>query len=309
MKRPSVEQLRLEVMHRTASALGGAGLRRYLQDQLHADSVPSEGHAVTAPASVDRPDVQSAIGHWPSAGHAARGEPGAIEEPAQRVGAPAAPLCGTAPTTGAKPSMTRGMNANWNRVEDRALVVCQRLRQARTYNGLTLEEASALLGCEDKEQLSLIENGERLPPLWLVDRAQQLYAVPMDYLWGNIGDEEAERHDVYAAIFTELVQASLAENATRICDHLETLTRDGLREIGVLRNLLPKIGTFLRAFERFRVRNPDFEEMPAGAMLLSGVQELTNSHRIGEAAVFRFDHALPRAVATEAARLAPAGRA
>jgi transcriptional regulator with XRE-family HTH domain len=99
--------------------------------------------------------------------------------------------------------------AGWRRAEDTARICCQRMKQARVYSGFTLEQASERIGYDDESHLTLIENGERAPPMWVLIKAATVYPVPMDYLLGRVDEAEAGQNDYRQAVLLRHMEAQM----------------------------------------------------------------------------------------------------
>lgn len=196
-------------------------------------------------------------------------------------------------------------STNWKKAEDRARIVCQRLRESRVYNGYTIEEASARFGYKpgDKTQLSLIENAERFPPNWLLFKAVEVYGVPLDYLCGYTDEVEAAAFNAERAAITRRVERIITENATKVATHMTRSLVAGSPAVSMSRALVEQVTVWLKSFERFRVRNAGYTEMPAGSTLEAATAELVRAHDAARHAIERFDNLGKRAIEIEEARL------
>lgn len=71
-------------------------------------------------------------------------------------------------------------------------VVGERMLEARRLNGYDQTEAAKLLAYRNSTQLSLIEQGKRLPPHELVIKAATVYGVATDFIYGLTAEPERD---------------------------------------------------------------------------------------------------------------------
>ena len=91
------------------------------------------------------------------------------------------------------------------------ITVGRRLRAARKACGITQDKASEVIGHKGVTQLSLAEDGQRLPPLMTLIQLSDLYSVPIDYLIGRIDDPIAERGEHNQGLITRVVSTTIKE--------------------------------------------------------------------------------------------------
>ncbi|KPF70322.1 hypothetical protein IP84_00750 [beta proteobacterium AAP99] len=87
--------------------------------------------------------------------------------------------------------------------------VARRMREARELCGLTQLEAAPLVGYLKSTQLSLIELGHRIAPLWLLVRASEVYSVSLDWLCGLTDECERDPAGRLARHISNAVSAQL----------------------------------------------------------------------------------------------------
>lgn len=151
-------------------------------------------------------------------------------------------------------------------------IVGSRVKAARVAAGKRLHDAQAEIGQKGITQLSLIENGERLPTVPVLLALSKLYVVPTDFLLGLINDPIADpmetnqgfvvnavSHAVMAC--TEMVSKAIAEHA---CIAISGQRRDrhDLLKVCELMN------ETLAAYNRVKLLNPEFEEEWRGSATL-----------------------------------------
>jgi transcriptional regulator with XRE-family HTH domain len=156
-------------------------------------------------------------------------------------------------------------------------VKAARLIAAREMNGMTQVEAAACFGYQKSTQLSLIESGRRRAPEWFMARASDVYSVSLDYLYGV--SEECER-DPAGAMLRWIRKGVEGQTAAIV---------QSLTEVGLVyaRSMSPLIGpafdvaekseNVLRAIERVRELNPEWQDMRGGATLEEASRQLSAS--------------------------------
>jgi len=200
-----------------------------------------------------------------------------------------------------------GSRGSWNGVELWARVVCQRLREARLLNGLTLEDASELIGYGgNKTQLSLFESADRFPPLWVIVHAAIHYGVPLDYLFGLIDEDDVQRFGLERSALTAQLEAMLARNAQAVASAAAHALEAGLPAVQMTRGLVDKTGAWIHAYDRFKARNPEqFEDMPAGALLESAAVALADVAIDAQRLLTRYDGITTRIAEKAEMQLSP----
>lgn len=196
----------------------------------------------------------------------------------------------------------------WRGAETWARIVCQRLRDARLLNGLTIEQASERIGYGgNKTQLSLFETQARFPPLWAVVKAAIVYGVPLDYLFGLINEDDVQEFGLERAALTAQVESLLARNAEAVSMVATQALQAGLPAVQMARALVDRAQGWIHAYDRFKARNHDqFDELPAGAMLESAAVALADAAIDAQRTLERHDAFAERAAERAAKRLAGA---
>lgn len=159
-------------------------------------------------------------------------------------------------------------------VENRLLrkVVGDRFIKARELNGWSQSDAAGLLGYTNSTQLSLIERGERLPPLALVCRAAEVYASSVDYLLGVSDDPERDVRQAARGAVLRHVRALIARNAEIVSETvIDGLRGDFSTELRAT-CLISRVGDLCSAVDRFRGMNAGFDDIRGGATLLLAVE-------------------------------------
>jgi transcriptional regulator with XRE-family HTH domain len=148
------------------------------------------------------------------------------------------------------------------------MLIAQRMKEAREFNGLTQVAAAKQMGYENSTQLSLHESGGRMPTLVVVVHAAAVYGVPVDYLLG-LTDEPERDPRMAARIAAIAATRTIVDSAvTAITDHVAAnLVTDGLAH-----QVIDEVDAALReladAFAVVRRRaSDDFDELIGGGRL------------------------------------------
>lgn len=214
----------------------------------------------------------------------------------------------SASSDGAHADRARG---GWTGAELWARIVCNRLREARQLNGFTVEQASERIGYApgSKTQISLMENGERFPPIRVLISAAIVYGVPLDYLFGLIDEDEVHEFGLERAALTSQVEAMLTRSALAVSEVATEALQAGLPSVQMARSLVEQTQRWIHAFDRFKARNrKQFDELPAGALLETAAVELAVAALDAERTIQRHDTLAQRAAERTEKRLAAARR-
>ncbi|WP_428383619.1 hypothetical protein [Nevskia ramosa] len=195
--------------------------------------------------------------------------------------------------------MSAAKASNWRGAEEYAITLCRRMKQARLMNGMTLEVASEKFGYGgNKTQISLFETyGDtagrtgRPPPFWVVIAASACYAVPIDYLFGLIGDIEVTRFDQERHALSRKVEVSLGVIANRIGAQIARVAAEGTPTVAMCRQMIERAEEWDDVFERFRTKNKDaFDDLLVGNKLIDTGTSLQATIKQAGAALKRHDN-------------------
>ena len=171
--------------------------------------------------------------------------------------------------------MAERKSAPNTRMEQAAAVrtIGARMRQARELCNLSQSAAAKRLGYSNSSKLSKVEGATdtNSVPLWLITRAAKVYDVSVDFLFGVNDDWETgarmtQEREVSAWLWEAMEKARLRDVATlkKLHDKLEAMG-------GATAMMLETTGDASAALNRFIELNPEFEDMPGGARLMSSV--------------------------------------
>lgn len=149
-----------------------------------------------------------------------------------------------------------------------------RLREAREVAGMTLTDAAQRLGYSQPVQLSLMENGNRMPPLNIVVEAAKLYGTTCDFLAGLAADPTADpllgAQRIVAAQVTTAVRGLIVGLVETGAEAARMLRPD----VGRITRMAAAVLEADRALGVVRSRATDFDETIAGGASLVARLEL-----------------------------------
>lgn len=173
-----------------------------------------------------------------------------------------------------------------------ALTIGKRLRIARSCAGMQANLAAQRLGYTNATQISLAENGERIPPLHILVEYAKLYVVPLDFLCGLIDDPIADATETNQGVIANAVSDAIREQFSalvRSVSEQASVTIAGYnqdrRDLQATCNIAQKTKV---ALERVRELNPEFDEDWRGTARL--VKYLEGLESISNQAAQRLDH-------------------
>ena len=172
-----------------------------------------------------------------------------------------------------------------------AQTIGKRLRIARSCAGMQANIAAQRLGYTNATQISLAENGERIPPLHILVEYAKLYVVPLDFLCGLIDDPIADGMETNQGVIANAVSEAIREQfqcLVRSVSEQASVTIAGYnqdrRDLQVTCNIAQQAKA---ALERVRELNPEFDEDWRGTARL--VTHLEGLVQIGAQASQRLD--------------------
>lgn len=146
--------------------------------------------------------------------------------------------------------------------------MARRMIAARELNGFAQTEAALLIGWKNATQLSLIEQGKRMPPHHILLLISRAYGVSTDFLYTL--DDEPERDGRTAAKKAQVRQIAemLQRNAEAVTKALFEAHRfDPAPELRASR-VITKVTSLCEAVGRFHAINPEFFESCRGSAML-----------------------------------------
>lgn len=152
-------------------------------------------------------------------------------------------------------------------------VIATRLAAARRHSGLNQIEVAKRVGQKNMTQVSLWETGDRLPKLFDLIEMAQIYSVPMDFLCGLSDDWLADAPENNQAFIANMISKSIMANhaswATSTAQVISATLAGNTQDRTDLLEVAKAMNAAREAFDTFVKRNPDFDDYPGGAQLVS----------------------------------------
>jgi len=160
-----------------------------------------------------------------------------------------------------------------------ARTISKRLRAARIAAKLSMSTVAERLGYQGLTQVSLAENGERMPPMPYLIQYAKLYVVPLDFLCGLIDDPIADATDTNQGVIANAISEAMQEQFTRLVRSVSeqaSVTIAGYNQDRRDLQLACLAGQqALAALARVRELSPEFDEDWRGtAKLVRRLEEL-----------------------------------
>jgi transcriptional regulator with XRE-family HTH domain len=181
-------------------------------------------------------------------------------------------------------------------------IIGERFIAARQINGYQQQEAAEKIGYGNGTQLSLVENGTRLPPLPILIRAVETFGVSMDYLVGISDEPERDPRLAEKQSAMRHVSGMFSGLSEILVTQLQHYLTKGAPSVLATRALLKAGQGLVDAVQTLRNRNNDaFDELVGGATVLKRHDEfskeliaaaamLERHDRISEDVIKRIEH-------------------
>ena len=164
-----------------------------------------------------------------------------------------------------------------------AKIAGKRLRASRRAAGLSQSQAADRLSQKGITQISLAEDGQRLPTLLDMLKYADLYAVPLDFLLGRIDDPIAEADEQGQGIVVRAVAHSIGELfgkfTTAVAAHVSVSVSNHRQDRHDLLDAIQAAEESELALARVRELNPEFDDLRNGAKLEVSLRKLSNIGR------------------------------
>ncbi len=168
-----------------------------------------------------------------------------------------------------------------------ARVVGKRLKASRRAAGLSQAKAAEALNHKGITQVSLAEDGERLPPLLDLYKYAELYSVPMDFLVGRINDPIAEATELGQGMMVRAVSHSITglfdKFANAVAEHTSVCLSSLRQDRADLVEMIRVAAEAEEALKRLRALNPEFDDLRGGAKVQSLLLQIAGIGRRIEA--------------------------
>lgn len=150
-----------------------------------------------------------------------------------------------------------------------------RLRAARKAALLTEMDACRIVDQAGQTQVSLWENGQRMPTIQAVIKLAKAYAVPLDWLFGITDDPIADPLETNQGVIVSAITRSMQGSFSTLCAAISqqaAVTIEGYSaDRRELREMCVMAVEALTALRRMSELNPAFEEDMRGSASLSRV--------------------------------------
>lgn len=181
----------------------------------------------------------------------------------------------------------------WSRADENLMVrkvVGARVRRARELCGLAQDEAASALGDANSTQLSLIENGERMPSLPRLISLARCFGTSVDFLLGLTADPDEGPASATRRALMRRIEDSLNANAARIADAVLASTRQDLPvRAASLARLAQRL---VDAVNRLADLNPDsFQDLRGGSTAMHAATLLHEAIADARGALSAFEQA------------------
>lgn len=153
-------------------------------------------------------------------------------------------------------------------------IVGPRLVRARALSGYSQTEAATALGYSTPAQVNLWEMGRRLPPIFELIKAAEIYSVSLDYLIGVSHEPDRDPTEGARHAILRGVRGMLERVAAITVGEIDRHQRLIGPHAGNVRGLLSAGDALTEAVGDFVRRNSTFEDQVGGATLLRRTHQL-----------------------------------
>lgn len=198
-----------------------------------------------------------------------------------------------------------------NMSPDRALtfnIVGPRLIAARELNGIPQKEAARNAGLGNSTQLSLWEQGRRVPPLYALVNMAKTLGVSMDFIFGLSADPERDARAARRNACVHAVHQMLGKTAETIADGIEASDTLVGPDASNFREVLDAASALTAAIVQLHRLNVEaFEGLPGGATVLAAVNRMEQVQLKGRNVLQRHD-AFAERMRLQIAAIGPLGQ-
>lgn len=181
-------------------------------------------------------------------------------------------------------------------------IIGARFIEAREINGWGQTDAAMRLGYSNSTQLSLIERGERLPPVEIIKHAATVYGVSTDYLMGLSDEPDRDPKQAEKRAAMRQVQEMLVANAESMIETMLDHIANGAPTVQTTRTLVDGCKKHIESLKRFiELNSKKFEVMRGGSPVLSSLEAITALVEHSDQLLYRHDHFVNKAL--EAAKV------
>lgn len=159
------------------------------------------------------------------------------------------------------------------------LTVGKRFSDARELNGFGQTQAALLMGWKNATQLSLIEQGKRMPPHQVLIIASTVLGTSVDFLLGLSSEPERDPKKAERDAAMRHVHCLIESNAKSMTGMLLQYLSNGTPSVASARRLMSDAKTLVDTVSRVRVLNPKAfdEKLKGGAALIAAAEAMESS--------------------------------
>jgi transcriptional regulator with XRE-family HTH domain len=158
-------------------------------------------------------------------------------------------------------------------------IVGERFVEARKINGWDQTEAAEKFGYKNSTQLSLIEQGKRLPPHEVMIKASEIYGVSVDFLFGLSDEPERDPKAAERNAAMRHVHALVSGTAENMVGLLLQYLAHGVPSVRTAQTLLNHADDLALAVNRVRAMNTKLfdEKLKGGSNLVKLADQTANA--------------------------------
>jgi transcriptional regulator with XRE-family HTH domain len=157
-----------------------------------------------------------------------------------------------------------------------ALIIGSRFIEARELNGFVQAQAALLIGWKNSTQLSLIEQGKRIPPPTLLKFASKVFGVSIDFLMGESNEPERDPKRAERDAAMRQVRHIFEGQADYTTSLVLQYITNGTPSVSTSRRLMACATHLVATVNRVRELNPKAfdEKLKGGSKLIGSVVEM-----------------------------------
>ena len=169
-------------------------------------------------------------------------------------------------------------------------IIGERFIAARQINGYQQQEAALRIGYKNGTQLSLVEDGKRLPPFPIMIRAVEVFGVSLDYLAGICDEPERDPRLAEKQSAMRHVSGMFSGLSEILVTQLQHYLTKGAPSVLATRALLKSGQGLVDAVQTLRNRNNEaFDDLVGGATVLKRHDEFAQELLAATAILERHD--------------------
>lgn len=184
-------------------------------------------------------------------------------------------------------------------------IVGQQMVEARKINGWDQTEAAEKFGYKNSTQLSLIEQGKRLPPHEVLIKASEIYGVSVDFLLGLSDEPERDPKAAERQAAMRHVHSLVAGTTEHMVGLLLSYLAQGVPSVRTSERMLDRCQTLVDEVQRTRDMNPKVfdEKLKNGSKLVRAAVDAAEACTFAREMLARHERVTEFKLATEERRV------